>query len=218
MANLKQILQLPKRASNKRIIQKFADEHGLVYFGSVSQHVEDAEIIRGMTVSHSHRDSHYCIGSASGYDVAFVERTDTVGHASTRRGHTWHILQIDLKTVRSAPHTFIGLHHHSDSYYKHLFAKYTQLSPISLGALAQYPAPFSAGHRVYAQPALHLEVERMITPEIANVMVKNFGTLAVEIVGSSLYVYSERYRLTRPLLEAMIQNATWLAGRIDNVS
>jgi hypothetical protein len=211
---LSKLSSLTKVASTKRIIQNFADEFGLVYFGSVSQHSDEHQIVRGMTVSHSHQDSHYCIGTYENYDVSFVERSDVV-NIKTKRQHTWHILQFDLHTRKELPHIFIGLHSHSESFYQQLLTKYSQLRPLSLGAVYQQVPTFTTHYRVFGQPAKHIDIETLLTSTVGTVFVQNFGALAAEIVDGSLYIYSEKAQLTPSLLEAMIKNGTWLAGHID---
>jgi hypothetical protein len=211
---LSKLSSLTKIASTKRIIQNFADEFGLVYFGSVSQHSDEHQIVRGMTVSHSHQDSHYCIGTYENYDISFVERSDVV-NIKTKRQHTWHILQFDLHTHKELPHIFIGLHSHSESFYQQLLTKYSQLRPLSLGAVYQQAPTFTTHYRVFGQPAKHIDIETLLTSTVGSVFVQNFGALAAEIVDGSLYIYSEKAQLTPALLEAMIKNGTWLAGHID---
>jgi hypothetical protein len=202
----------------KRIIKSFADEYGLVYFGSVSQHDDEHQIIRGMTVSHKHQDAHYCIGTYGNYDVTFVERSDTLLSKKNKRQHTWHIFQFDLHTKKDLPHIFIGLHTHSESYYLQLMTKYSHLRPLVLGALYRQIPSFEANYRVFGQPARHIDIEKLLSATVGEMYVKNFGSLAIEVKDGSLYVYSEKIQLTKTLLEAMIKNGTWLAGHIDSVS
>ena len=211
---LSKLTSITKVAGKKRLIQNFADEFGLVYFGSVSQHSDEHQIIRGMTVSHNHQDAHYCIGTYGHYDISFVERTDTLKAKATRE-HTWHILQFDLHTKKELPHIFIGLHSHSESFYQQLLTKYSHLRPLSLGALYQQAPTFTTHYRVFGQPARHIDIETLLTSSVGEVFVTNFGALAAEIVDGSLYIYSEKAQLTSTLLEAMIKNGTWLAGHID---
>lgn len=45
--------------SRGAVLKKFAHKIGLVYFGVVDQHQDDHEVIRGLTVSTTHRDDHY---------------------------------------------------------------------------------------------------------------------------------------------------------------
>ena len=102
MANLRlhEVLQRrlkPGPHSTKRIVNQFADEFGLVYFGYVSQRSDEHHIVRGMTVSTNHHDDHYCIGTFDTYDVVFVERSDTLRNG---KKHQWHIMEFDLKSLQ----------------------------------------------------------------------------------------------------------------------
>lgn len=209
-----------KHSGKKSVIEQFIDEYGLVYFGHVDQHDDDHQVVRGMTVSHSHRDEHYSVGTYETYDVSFVERTDSIKNAKTGKAtsHTWHILQFDLHTPTDLPHVFIGMHSHSESFYLQLFTKYSQLRPLSLGSLRDYDPAFINEYRVYSHPAEHLRVENLLHETVDSVFVKNFGSLTIELHDGSLYVYSEKHALTLNLFEAMIKNGVWLARHIDDVA
>ena len=199
---------------------QFVEQYGLVYFGHVDQHDDDHQVIRGMTVSHSHRDEHYSLGTYDSYDVSFVERTDSIKNPKTQRPqhHTWHILQFDLHSTTDLPHLFIGLHSHSESFYRQLFTKYSHLRPLPIGAMRTYDPTFISQYRVYGHPAEHLQVENLLGEVVDKVFVQNFGSLAIELHEGSLYVYSESKSLTPQLLEAMIKNGVWLARHIDEIA
>lgn len=213
-------LPLPKQTGKKNVIRQFVDQYGLVYFGHVDQHDDDHQVIRGMTVSHSHRDEHYSVGSYESYDISFVERTDSIKNPKTDKvqHHTWHILQIDLHNTVDLPHIFIGLHTHSESFYRQLFTKYSHLRPLPIGTLRQYDPTFVSQYRVYGHPSEHLEIERLLHDTVDKVFVQHFGSLAIELHDGALYVYSESRALHVPLLEAMIKNGVWLARHIDEIA
>ena len=209
-----------KRRNDRRVIQMFGDEFGLVYFGHVSSQTDEYRMVRGLTLSTKHHDLHYCIGTYEGYDVVFVERSDQLLHPTKRvkQSHRWHIMEIDLKTTADLPHIFVGLHTHSESFYTQLFTKYPELRALHLGNLGPHQPDFLAKYRVYGPPAQILEIERLLSPLITDMIAKHFGALAIEIHESSLFVYSEQTRLSRPLLEGMLKNGVWLARHIDTVS
>lgn len=205
------------RHRDKVIIEEFAQTHGLVYFGGVSQAEDEHRIVRGMTVSREHHDKHYCVGTYDGYDVSFVDRTDQVLVASTKKkkAHNWHIFEFDLLEAHDLPHIFVGMHTHSESFYMQLFTKYPELRHIAMGATHAYPAEFLHKYRVYCRPGNQVSVESIISSLVTEMVSKHFGSLAIEIVDTSLYVYAENHRLTTQLLEAMIKNGRWLADHID---
>lgn len=205
---------------DKRTIEKFAQEYGLVYFGYVNQLDDEHRIVRGVTVSTKHRDEHYCIGSYEGYDIAFVERTDTLPATKLRKSstHRWYIIEFDLHTSKDLPHFFVGLHSHSESFYRQLFTKYPRLRSIRLGNLGPHIHDFIMKYRVYASPEKTIEVEQLLKPEIGEMITKHFGALAIEVQGQSLFVYAEQPTVTPALLEAMIKNGTWMARHLDKAA
>ena len=208
------------RRNDRRIIQAFGDEYGLVYFGHVSSENDEYHMVRGLTLSTQHRDLHYCIGTYEDYDVVFVERSDQLLNPAkkTRHSHRWHIMEFDLKTTVELPHVFVGPHAHSESFYLQLFTKYPELRALHLGNLGQHQPEFLAKYRVYGPPAQVIDVERLLTPLVTELITKHFGTLAIEIHESSLYIYSERLRLSSALLDGMLKNGAWLVSHIDAVS
>ncbi len=207
--------RIKKSLSKKRMIHRFCEDVGLVYFGFVNQREDDHHIVRGLTVSNAHRDHHYCIGTYEGYDVVFVERSDII---LTSHRHIWHILEIDLKTASDLPHIFIGSPTHGMGFHSLLSAKYPSLHPAHLGVLGIPSPDFSDNFKLYAKPDQWLAAERIFSPDITEKIGKHFQGLVLEISGDSLFIYSERSHLTTKLLETMLQNGIWLASVIDEKS
>jgi hypothetical protein len=194
----------------------FAETVGLVYFGHVNQRDDDDQLIRGLTLSHNHRDAHYSVGSLYKYDVALVERTDTIRYPNKpAHQHRWLVMQFDLHTVRDIPHVFLGLHTHSDAFYATLFAKFSTLQRAPLGTFGMYDRSFTDRYAIYTTPAESLTVERLFDTEMTKIVAQHFGTLTVEISDGCLYLYSEHARISKHLLETMLQNGIWLAKHID---
>src|ERR1044072_5775592 len=82
---------------HKRVFMQFAEKIGLVYFGYVNQRSDEHRLVRGLTVSAGHRDSNYCVGSFQGYDIALVERIDTIRFpGKSSKTHNWIIMTFDL--------------------------------------------------------------------------------------------------------------------------
>lgn len=204
------------RQSERRVIESFGKEHGLVYFGRVSSD-DEYHIVRGLTTSTSHIDLHYCVGTYQSYDIAFVERSDDLLNArkKSRQQHRWHIMEFDLKTTAELPHVFIGSHEHNESFYLELFTKFPALRALNLGVLAPYNPHFLANYRVYGSAVDRIAIERIFTPEVAEMITKHFGRLAIEINHNSLYIYSEHLKVSHRLLESMLKNGVWLCQQVD---
>ncbi len=205
--------------SERKIIESFGVEHGLVYFGHVSSD-DEYHIVRGLTTSVSHTDLHYCVGTYQGYDIAFVERSDELLHArkKARQQHHWHIMEFDLKTTAELPHIFVGSHEYNESFYVELFTKFPELRALNIGALAPYDPQFLANYRVYGLASQSIAIERIFTPEVTKVITKHFGRLAIEINHNSLYIYSEHLKVSHGLLESMLKNGLWLCQHVDAVA
>jgi len=206
---------LSSAKSTKKIIHDFAETAGMVYFGYVSQRDDEHHILRGMTVSTKHHDDHYCIGTYDGYDVVFVERSDTL---ASGKKHRWHILEFDLHTTADLPHAFIGSGKHGNGFHELLNLKYPQLQPIHLGATAEYPAEFTRKFNVYTTPAHAIGFELLLHSDIAKIMASHFEGLVIELTEQALYVYSEKTHVSSDLLMTMLKNGAWLANQIDQNS
>ena len=196
----------------KRVISRFAEKVGLVYFGYVNQKDDDHRLVRGHTVSQTHLDNHYCIGTVRGYDVVLVSRNDVV---RTRGGKLerchWLIYTIDLHTRQSLPHCYIG-HQSRDTVFA---AAYEQLYPIVLGSTAQYPRRFLSEYTVYSTAAHALDIEHILSPQVAEVISTHFSSASFEIEDNTIYLYVESEHPNEALLEKLLSNGLWLAESID---
>lgn len=79
----KRLVKAAKRSKPVRVIRSrfhsklfrdFADKLGFVYFGFVDQRDDEHQLIRGLTLSTTHRDDNYCVGTYHSYDIAFCEQ------------------------------------------------------------------------------------------------------------------------------------------------
>lgn len=206
---------LPSSQATRRLVANFAEDSGMVYFGFVSQRSDDHHIVRGLTVSNKHVDDHYCIGTYEGYDVVFVERTDSL---RSGKRHTWHILEVDLKTATDLPHLFLGSPTRGHGFHELLQTKYPALQPVKLGVTGEYPISFTSHFSLYTAPAHAVRAEQLITPSVATALADHFKGLVVEVADQSLYVYSEKSSLSAELLDVMVKNGRWLAEAIDQNS
>lgn len=201
---------------HKRVFMQFAEKVGLVYFGYVDQRNDEHRLVRGLTVSAQHRDDHYCIGSFHGYDVALVERVDTIRFpGKPSKTHDWIIMTFDLHAPVDVPHVFIGLYTHSEAFYAQLFTKFANLARVPLGTFGAYDAAFVNKYAIYTEPAQSIAAERLFDQDITKTIAANFGSLTVEIADGTLYLYAEHQRPTVPFLERMIKHGVWLAQSID---
>lgn len=201
---------------HQRVFMQFAERLGLVYFGYVDQRADEHKLIRGLTMSARHRDNHYCIGHYDGYDVMLVERTDTIRFpGKPARPVDWIVMTFDLHTRADVPHIFLGLHTHSDTFYAHLFTKFSQLVKVPLGTFGAYDPAFVDRYAVYTEPSQAIAAQQLFDQGITAAIAKHFGGLTFELIDGCLYLYAEHQRPTQALLDKMIKYGAWLAKSID---
>lgn len=201
----------------RHVIEKFAKKIGLIYFGSVDQRHDDHRIVRGFTVSSSHRDSHYSVGSVDGYDVALVDRSDALGQLDgSVVVFNWLIMAFDLQTKQDTPHVFIGAHNHDSASYASFFTTFPVLKEIELGTFEAYSPEFTSRFSIYTQPSDSIEVERLFPAQSARVLSTHFWPYSAELHDGILYIYTDEKRVTQNTLDTMFECGLWLAHHIDS--
>lgn len=198
----------------RRTIEEFAEKAGLVYFGFVDQRDDDHRLIRGHTVSDTHLDNHYCIGTVRHYDVMLVSRNDVIRtHGRERREQRchWLIITVDLHTNVDIPHFYVG-HHERDAAFA---ASHESIYPLAIGGLHRYPHRFLSDYTVYGTATHTLDIERAVTPQMAEVISAHFAGASFEVEDGVIYLYIESERPDEALLEKMLSNCLWLAESID---
>jgi hypothetical protein len=202
---------------HKRVFMQFAEKTGLVYFGYVDQRHDEHKLVRGLTLSSGHRDNHYCIGDFDGYDITLVERVDTIRFpGKPAKNHDWIVMTFDLHTSRDLPHMFLGLHTHSETFYAHLFTKFSHLSKVLLGTFGAYDPAFTHKYAIYTAPSQTIAAQQLFDQTITKTIAEHFGSLTMEIADGCLYLYAEHQRPSLALLEKMIKYGVWLAQSIDH--
>jgi len=205
-----------KNMPRKGVISKFAEKVGLLYFGMVNQHSDEHEIVRGLTVSSTHHDNHFCIGTVNGYNVSIVNRSD-VKHIPDGRivPYDWLIFAVELKTQVAIPHFFINAKNTDHKPYAALFSTYPNMKEVDLSAFKSYDSEFCGRFTVYARPAKTQDIQQIITADTAKVLGAHFWPLAIEQHNNVLYLYSTHEKITSSLLETMLENGLWLARQLD---
>jgi hypothetical protein len=200
---------------SRHVFKHLCEKYALVYFGTVNQHTDEHEMVRGVTLSASHRDRHYSVGTVHGHDIIIVERTDTVTFPGKKpEEYTWLILQVDLKNV-DMPHTFIDTGHHDEVFYDNLFAKFARLSHVDKGVFTDYDPGFVQHFRVYAPPDEADNVPRYLPPAAASELYGHYGHFDYEWYQDHLLVYSTGRPATNNLMEHMLRAGLWLADELN---
>lgn len=204
--------QTVRKLATKRVIQKFADELGMVYFGYVDQRDDEHRLVRGFTMSSSHGDHHYTVGTYKTYDISLVTRRDAMRYPDKRiKDHYWTIMTFDLKTVFELPHFHI-LHHRRKEQF---IAKFTQLSEMPRQSFVGHEPRFFDLYTIYGKLGQLQEHCQLITPLMTRSILESFNGMSVEVYENTLYVYLTTKHPTRPELERMLRSGIWLSQALD---
>lgn len=201
-------------AATKRIIKQFAAKYSFVYFGFVDPREDEYELVRGVTVSTTHVDNHYTVGSYNGHDIIVVERRNKLtfpGKPDTT--YKWLIMQADLKRG-GLPHIFIDTRHHDAVFYANAFTASSQMQDITQYVVPQGTA-FAEHCKLWANPALYQTVAKVVTPEIAETLARHFNQFDYEFFEDRVLVYACNTVVTPLLLQDMLRISIWLAEQCN---
>jgi hypothetical protein len=203
--------------TRKHVIEKFTKKHSMVYFGSVNQYRDEHRVVHGFTVSSTHNDNHYSVGTVDDYDVTIVDRSDALPNIDgTVKIYSWLIMAIDLHTKQDIPHLFIGANNHNTEPYNSLFTTYPMLRKVELGTFEDYDPEFTSRFNIYTQPSDSIEIEHLFQAKITRVLGAHFWPYSAELYNGVLYVYSDDNKTTQHTLDTMLENGLWMAHHLDS--
>jgi hypothetical protein len=207
---------LTKTRQEKRTIIQFAKKAGLVYFGSISVQSNDSRLVRGVTLSTSYNDSHYCFGAHDGYDIVCVQRLAQVrapGQPSTK--HRWFIMEFDLHTATALPHIVIGRRDQANLLYANMLSVQRDMQPHAFADPDGHHKDFARHFVTFAPPAHAPMVEFIVSPELTSAIVNHFKHLMIEVEGDSVYLLVDNPTITMGFLNKMMHYGIQFAKHID---
>ena len=201
-------------AATKGIIKQFAAKYQFVYFGHVDPQEDEYELVRGLTVSTTHHDNHYTVGSYNSHDIILLERRNTLTFPGKNDvQYRWLIMQIDLKRG-GAPHMFIDCHHHDAMFYANAFLSQGGMQDIG-SYFTHLGSQFAQKCKLFANPSTYAEVGEILTPEVAETLAYHFNQFDYEFFDDRVLVYASNYTPTPALCNEMLRVGTWLAEQIN---
>lgn len=205
-----------RTVASKRVILNFANTFGLVYFGNVSQHNDDHQLVRGITLSHDHKDRHYSVGAIQEYDAILLQRTDVLHFPGRQsKNYTWIILQLDLHVIKDPKrHIFIDAHH-EDIFYANMIIKHAHLRQIKLDHFVGHDSRFINHYRIFASPEESTNLSHLLTPDITATIGHHFSQFDFEITGDKLLIYASNVIVSKHSLNEMARAGLWLAKHLD---
>lgn len=197
--------------------RRFAERHDLVYFGSVGRD-DESRLVRGVTISNTHQDSHYLVGTTYGRDVIFLQRSDSVRSANQKRleTYTWNILAVDLREFMHLPHMYVeGRARHGRGFHEALAMTKREFNELPFNFLSSYDPLFSDRFVVRLPAAASYEFPSLLTPERAAIIAHHFSAFDFEWHDDVLYVYFLSSRPSLTQLELMLKAGVWLADELE---
>lgn len=199
-------------------LKKFSQTLGLVHFGSVHQHEDDIDAIRGFTTSLHHQDTHFAVGTYNGFNIRMVNRFDVVRVANNpTHEQLWTILEIELDT-HGLPHMFFVPTGREAGEYSRLYATQPNMQPLNAMAFSNHSPEFHGRFQILSSAAHSHKVETMFTSPIIVGIANRFWPHGIEIEHGKLLVYITEHRLTKTVLESVLGSSLWLAETIDETS
>jgi len=201
--------------ARKKVLRSVSEKLGFVYFGTVDQHTDDHEVVRGFSASLTHQDDNYTVGSHDGYDVTLVDRSDIVSlEQGKTETHRWLIAEVKLQLARDVPHFFLIPTHHGSTHYKKVFDSLRALEKVPLDS---HTAEFTNRYDIYCVPDRMTEVDIIFPPEVTQTIAAHFWPVAVEVRGDAVYLYYAESKLTEHDVNALIKNGVWLSQTLDKL-
>ena len=208
-------LSFGRELATKKVIKQFVHKYDLTYLGGVNQHQAADELVRGITVSSSHVDRHFCIGTVEGFDLSLVERRNTITFPDRPpQTYRWVIMQVDLRRD-DLPQLFIDAYHHDEDFYATLFMKFANFTLASALFVESDPL-FAKSFRVFTPADKFDETEEMLGHEVTSMLAHHFRQFDYEISGDRLLIYSNNPVVSFHTLQEMLKVGTWLAARLNN--
>ena len=212
----KQSLHSLKSTATKQLIKQFAGKYHMVYFGHVDPQEDEYELVRGLTVSTTHTDNHYTVGTYNGHDLIIVERRNTLTFPGKQAvTYKWLIAQIDLKRG-GLPHIFIDSHHHDAMFYANAFVGANGVQDMT-SYFNGVSATFAQRCKLFGNPSAYAQIGVLITPEIAETIAQHFHQFDYEFFDDRVLVYASNTTVTPATLEDMLRVGAWLADHCNVV-
>lgn len=214
---LNKLFQRFSPALHKRgtVLKNFSNSVGLVQFGTIHQHDDDLDAIRGFTASLGHRDTQFAVGTYDGYNIRMANRFDIIRIAGNpNHAQVWTILEIELET-KSVPHMFFIPTGREAGEYGRLYATQPNMQPLNSMIMDNHSPEFHGRFQIYASATHSHKVETLFTSPIIVGIGSRFWPHGIEIEHGKLLVYITEHRLTKAVLESTLASALWLAETID---
>ena len=209
------ILRNRRRGATLRRLYKSI---GLVYFGSIHQHHDDLNIVRGFTSSLTHTDTHFAVGTYNGHNLRIVDRWDIFKtHQAKRHLQRWLIIEISLSHP-DLRHIVLLPTGHDSSAYERLFVTQPHMQPLNTLLKDKHSREFHGRFQILSRTTHLQAVERIFDSPTIAAIASRFWPIGIEIEHGKLLLYITEPELKKERLESSLSSALWLADKINNAS
>lgn len=208
--------QLRSRLGNSQVVRRFAENYDMVYFGGINLQ-DEARLVKGLTLSRTQQDSHYCVGTTHGHDVMFVQRSDNLKWPGERKeSYTWNILVVDMKDDINLPHVYLeGKKRHGKAFYETLSIKHRELTEIPAHLMSGYDPLFSNRFTCRTPVVQAANLPTILKPITASTIAHHFAFLDFEWFEDTIYIYYLSPQPSRDKLDSMVRAGIWLADEFE---
>lgn len=165
--------------------------------------------VRGFTASHSHRDTHCCVGSFLQHDYAMLYREDGE--------QRFVIVDIELQISSPLHHFFVLPTNLPAKLFERIITLHSHHRHVPSSVANGYNATFTQRYTPFARPEHFMITNELLVGKIAECMQSVRQTCIYEVYDKHLYVYS--YGKMPPLtsaLDAQVSLAAVIAGFIED--
>jgi hypothetical protein len=206
----------PSSRERGKTLRTFAKSIGFVYFGTMDQHADDYDAIRGFTASLSHVDKHYIVGTYDDYNIRLVDRSDTYKAPQNRSRHqTWTIVEVELR-ARDIPHVFFVPTRQAGSHYEKLHTVQPHLQPLN-AHIANRSPEFHGRYQILARTTYSHKIDALFPSPLIVGIGARFWPCGIEIHNGKLFVYLSDGKVSKQHLETTLASSLWLAKAIDEL-
>lgn len=205
-----------------KVLKDFSEKIGLAYLGSMHQHDDEYDAIRGFTASTSHRDSNYAVGTYESFDIRVVNRFDVQKQHVNKSSRkitpmAWVVLEFTLKNLDDAPHVFFvptgGPH---SSAYEKVFTANIHMQPLNNTLnQANHSTSLYGKYQILSRPTHAGRVAELLTDPVVFGIGEKLWPQGLEIYKNKLYIYISEENITSSILDTACVSGLWLAKELS---
>lgn len=201
-----------------RIIRQFSYKLGLAHLGSMHQHDDEYDAIRGFTASTSHRDAHYAVGTYENVNIRLVDRFDVQKrHGDQKTPQAWIIFEFELNTS-TIPHVFFVPTGKDGGAYERVFNANIHMQPLnSILQHVNHSPSFYGRYQILSRATHSHRIEALLTSPIIFGIGEKVWPHGVEIAHNKLYIYIRDELPTPEALDTACIAGLWLVNEIHKI-